>query len=246
MDAGGRRPVHLAGSNLPALELLLSADPDAAAARADHDLLPIHFATSYGDVPCTQRLLAAAPASLYARDAWGCLPVHRAALGGNARVLRHLLSRDPSLSAREDEDGSTPLDLALEEAEEATELEARQAALAVARVLLEYQDPLALAWTLSQHEPAVCAPLFADLAALRALDHDAWSIVPPLASLAAALPAVLARSEREAGQLVRRLPEQSRRRLQTFALVLGRLQRRPRFPALPAEIVTRLLSLFGA
>ena len=58
---------------------------------------------------------------------------------------------------------------------------------------------------------------------------------------AAALPAVLGRSEEEAGCLVRRLPEAERERLRAAALALARASR-DMHPPLPAPAVRIILS----
>lgn len=57
-------------------------------------------------------------------------------------------------------------------------------------------------------ELAQAGALFADVAASRPLSEDDWGLVPAQApGLAAALPAVLARSREEAAHLVHRLPQ---------------------------------------
>lgn len=84
--------------------------------------------------------------------------------------------------------------------------------------------------------PALYAPLVARLA----LTPGEWRRVPtPCPGLAAALPAVLERSEAEAGQLVRRLPRNERQHMQATLLWLAAMQRR-HGTALPPELHRRI------
>lgn len=86
-------------------------------------------------------------------------------------------------------------------------------------------------------------PLFGEVAARWPLLPELWhELVPcPCPGLAAALPAVLARSVDEAACLVRHLPEAERQRLHTAALCLGRAQRVHEVP-LPPAIAAKVLA----
>ena len=74
--------------------------------------------------------------------------------------------------------------------------------------------------------PAPGLPCPVCLTVFQLLLPSQWQRVPaPCPGLGAALPAVLARSEAEAGCLVGRLPVKERAWLRTAALCLGRAQR---------------------
>lgn len=84
--------------------------------------------------------------------------------------------------------------------------------------------------------------LYAPLAARQPLTPVEWARVPvPCPGLSAALPAVLARSEAEAGHLVRCLPAADRQRLRTAAQCIRRVERRWRL-SLPSELLRPLLA----
>jgi hypothetical protein len=74
----------------------------------------------------------------------------------------------------------------------------------------------------------------AEFVAMRALTEQQWQSVPcPLPGLEKALPAVRARSTREAAEVVRRLSPEQRARLQTTAMCLSRF--------LPMHLPTRTI-----
>ena len=121
--------------------------------------------------------------------------------------------------------------------------------LDVARCLLESspQPPAsavlqALSWWGSEHHvEEALAPLYVLLAARQPLMPAQWAQVPwPCPGLGATLPAVLARSEDEARQLVAHLPYADKLRLRTAALCVKRAERCWRLQ-LPADLLRPLL-----
>ena len=100
----------------------------------------------------------------------------------------------------------------------------------------------ALTAALAQPNADILLPLFADLAtASWPLTPEQWVQVPSACpGLGAVLPAVHARSEAEAGELVAHLPRHERRRLRTAALA------RRSGVWLPGPLVGRILALSAA
>ena len=232
---------HAAGiGKVGVVRLLLEGAPAAAAARDIHGQLPLHRAVSaMRREDAAYLLLEAAPAAAAAGDGGGSGPLHWAAMWGGEEVAPLLLAAAPVAIAprvrsrrkwksrrKRESEGE------VEESEEASPgcpLEAAPLALTpylqVARLLLPHTPPEgALAALAAAGDVAL--PLFADLAACHALSTSQWQCVPaPCPGLRAALPAVLARSEAEAGWLVSRLPAPARTRLRVAALCLARAQR---------------------
>ncbi len=87
------------------------------------------------------------------------------------------------------------------------------------------------------------ATLYADLVSRLALTQQEWQSIPaPCPDLVRALPAVIERSEKEAGWLVGRLGQEQRARLRTGALCMGRVMAGVHgAPSLPAELSQRIL-----
>ena len=114
--------------------------------------------------------------------------------------------------------------------------------LAAARLLLP-ATPLDDALAALMSSGSMALPLLADLVARRPLSPGQWQRIPAhCTGLAAALPAVMERSEDEAGYLVAHLTVDDRRRLRTAALCLLRAQRAAGIE-LPTDLVRRMLAL---
>ena len=112
----------------------------------------------------------------------------------------------------------------------------------IARLLMAApgQQPARLLQSLRTQVAA--RPLYAEVASRYPLSPADWQLVPsPCPGLAAALPAVLARSAAEASLLVACLPETERNRLRTAALALHRAQTVARL-SLPQPLVWRILA----
>ncbi|PRW56128.1 replication A 14 kDa subunit B [Chlorella sorokiniana] len=95
-----------------------------------------------------------------------------------------------------------------------------------------------------QNRPRAAGPLYGAFVASRVpLSEELWSRIPlPLPEAAQALPAALACSAQQARQVVWRMSEAERQRLQLFGLCLARLQRRLRMP-LPGPLPGRIMAL---
>lgn len=221
---------------------------------------------------CCVALLAAG-ASPPRPDIRGTTLAHLAALGGHAATLRLLLAAQPDAPLQKDESGDTPVHFAACRTSVeglALLLTARPEAALVrnamgltplgvschcdcpqaARCLLQLGALLPAEEVLGQLAGA--APwsekwrdrLYAAFLSRQPLTAAQWAKVPPCsAAMGKALPAVLKRSEVEAGLLMQRLPLQLRSRLRTAALCLARS---PALPALPTPIMWRVLALVVA
>lgn len=232
-DAVGHLPSHYAANmrggeaqagGLEALELLCQAAPASLLTHIanEHGGLPLHCAVAVANRAAVELLVKLAPAAAMVRShpqlgPAGLLPLS-AALGLAAAACRRKWPR-----------GAPPLTAYLE----------------AARPLLGAMPPEAALPILGQRGQ-LALPLVADLAARWPLARELWQQVPsPCPGLGRALPAVLARSEAEAAQLVARLPAADRHRLRTFALSLQRRQQQLRV-YLPAPLVHRILALLDA
>ena len=241
--AGGCLALHWAASygETEMVRLLLETAPEAALRADAGGRLPLHGAAMHGDEERVRLLLEAAPAAALTADARGWLPLHSA-----ARIvivpMRLLLEAAPEAAMREAH-GRLPLEIFLDAAAEAhCNFTYFSHFLENARLLVRATEPEA---ALSALEKAgeLGLPFFADLAACTALSPAQWQRMPdPCPGLAAILPAVLARSPAEAGQLVFCLPARMRRRLRTGALCLGRVQKE-RHMELPSVLVGQMLAL---
>lgn len=173
------------------------------------------------------------------KSGWNVL--HHLGVQGGMRNLPALLEAAPHATLQRIPGGKLPLDLALQWERDD-----------VARYLLLHGTlPLSgevLSSIRRRRGPDVPVP--ADFAAVvvarQELTSAEWSTLEPVPprrpqhSLAAALPAVLQRSEQEAALLMRCLPPEDRTRLRTLALCLARAQRQQCTP-LPPVLVRRLL-----
>ena len=149
------------------------------------------------------------------------------------------------------DDGRTPLRVALQQPHSPARVQAA-ALLATAGPTQAVLEDLCSTGTVIARE------LLPDFVASRLpLTEAQWALIPsPRPGLSHILPAALASSVSQAGQVVRRLPPPDAQRLRTFALCLARLQRRmpisrrrrpPLWPEyLPAAAVQHILSFFDA
>ncbi len=143
--------------------------------------------------------------------------------------------------------GQLPLDALLSHAaaaQPATTAPGAQLATARAVLAAPGQSASALLQSLALAKGSSLARrLYAEVVASHACNLGDWHLVPlACPGLAAALPAVLQRSEWEAAQLARRLPAEDTQRLQLAALALNRAQARAGLP-LPQPLVWRILTL---
>ena len=240
----GRTPLSSAAANgkVDALRLLLEAAPAAALIVDAVGYLPLHKAASSRSAEAVRLLLeAASPAAALTADAEGRLPLHIAAQGGNADAVRLLLEAAP-VGATTQAPGGIPLEVALARAALFAILNPHAQYLEAARLLLPATPP-ENALSALEEAGQVALPLFADLAASKALSPAQWQRVPaPCPALGAALPAVLARSQAEAALLVGRLPAEACQRLRAGALCQGQAQREHGIE-LPVALVGRVLAL---
>ena len=250
-DADGRTPLFYAASNVrtDAVHMLLAAAPAAALVADKYNTVPLHAAAQAAGENLVRLLLAAEPAAALLGDRLGKLPLYYAAQRGNCAIVRLLLDAAPAAASfRANLQSFLPLEEAIDQAATYRDHHLHAFAthfLQVARLLLRATPPDdALAALAVNGE--LTLPLFADLAACRPLSPEQWQRMPvPCPGLGAALPAVLARSEAEAGLLVQRLPAEEQHRLRTAALALGRAQRELGVALEPA-LVGRVLALAAA
>lgn len=161
-------------------------------------------------------------------------PLHFAAANGRLAIARRLVAAAPSAGAFTDRDGEVPLALALDNRR------LRVARLLLRRADLPPNDTPELLGLLAE-TGAAARHLYPLLAARMPLTPAQWRSIPPgCPGLAAALPAVLARSASEARCLVACLPADDRAALRAGALALARAQRSAGVE-LPPALVTRLL-----
>lgn len=207
-DAAGHLPCHNAAdcrgsSGLETLRLLIQAAPSSLLTHiaADHGGLPLHCAVAAANTAAVQLLVEHAPGAALVRShpplgEAGLLPL-QAALGLAAAAGRCKWPRG----------GQPPA-----------------ASLEATRPLLAAMPP-SIALPVLQQRGELALPLFANLVEQWPLSRQQWQLVPcPCPGLGRALPAVLARSEAEAAQLVARLPPGDGQRLRTSALSLHRRQ----------------------
>ena len=199
----------------------------------------LHAAATRGHVECVRGLLAAG-VDAAALDSAGWTPLALAALNGHMEAALALVAAAPDTClTRHLSTGYCPVEWALHNGH-----------WAVARCLLEHgpQPPaaavlkvLGLCSHLANISDEAIAPLCVLLAARQPLTPADWQQLPaPCPGLGAALPAVLARSEAEAAQLVARLPPADKQRLRTAALCIGRVERSGGLH-LPGDVLRPLL-----
>lgn len=258
-------PIHLAARHgrVGVIRLLLEAAPATATGRRGGP--PIIIA-AWSRQPAAasemvRLLLAAAPKTADSRGHANATPLHAACAAGNAEAAQLIAQAAPATAQVRTTGGweELPLTLALKAA--AAILDGSGEAVNAGERPLEHYSaciqtllpltppdmalPLLTSWPKT---PSVRAsqPFLTDYLALWPLSSAQWELVPtPCPGLGRALPAVLARSDAEAAQLVARLPDSDRSRLRTFALCLHCCQRCAGVQ-LPPVLVHRILSLFDA
>lgn len=226
----GHTPLHEAcgKGNLGAARMLLEAAPQMAPVEDDLHFLPLHWAAAHGNVGVIRLLLAAGAPGLDKRTHAGKTPLHMAVeCCSKADAARILLDACPAAAMMANTEGQRPLHCALQppqpympDGDPATKLSIARQLLPVSELSADQLlDTFAAAGSGAQ-------PLYADLVAFQPLSASQWERVPePCGGLARALPTVLARSDGEAGRLVRRLSAADRERLRLAALCLARAQR---------------------
>ncbi|KAL4430718.1 hypothetical protein ABPG75_005974 [Micractinium tetrahymenae] len=227
-DITHTRPMHYAVSQerlAPVAELLLQLAPAAAGQAGWKGNLALHGAA--GTTPdFLQQLLAAHPAAAMAQNEAGEVPLHQFAKDASPGMLSSLLAAAPAAAGVADNRSRLPLQAALR---------SRPGRTRKARLLLAATEPPAAVAALAAAGKAA-APLWPEFVSRQPLSAADWQEVPlPCPSLGAALQVVVACSEQEAGEVVRRLHQADRERLRAGALALNCL-------ALPASAHRSILS----
>lgn len=242
-SVNGLLPLHCAAflGDAALVALLLQTAPAIATAANFSGFTPLHSAAAAVQAATAAQLLRAAPHTAMAVDDQGFTPMHIAAgrelhRAGEGAVVALLLEAAPEAAAVKDARSKRPLDLAL--AGSLFDVPGLGPNLPAARLLVLASD--ASTGQLLDALPrggAAAHDLYAMMVARRALSTAEWERVPtPCLCLERALPAVLARAEAEAGQLVRHLWGDDREQLRVGALCLLRAQRRHGI-SLPAAVV---------
>ena len=190
--------------------------------------------------------LLAAGSDVLAKDNDGWQPLHDAAFNMDDKAadaaIQALLAAGADVRAKSNS-GKTPLRLAL------------HSRLTAAAALVRAGRAGAVLEELCSADPSGAHQLFPEFVASHVpLTKRQWLSIPTACpGLGRALPAALASSDEQAGQLVCRLPPADSERLRTFALCVARRQRsieqrRERsWPLyLPPAVVKRILSFFDA
>lgn len=246
-DGHGHTAAHFAAvgcgeAGLQVLKLLLDTNPALAAAPTAAGDTPLHYAGTCGSPEAVRLLLGAAPSAAQlagTANMYGALPLHLAARRGCVAAVQLLLQAAPGTAAALTHEHQLPLDWAFW-------LSSRLVGgplVHIASLLIAApgQQPHDLLQCLNRHTPEAL-PLFAQVAAHYPLSPPQWQLIPsPCPGLAAALPAVLERSEAEAALLVARLPAAECRGLRTAALALHRTQAHGRL-WLPLPLMWRILA----
>jgi ankyrin repeat protein len=191
---------------------LLAAAPEAAPVACSDGWMPLHMAAAGGHTEMAQQLLAVAPGTASVANAGGKTLLALAAEGGHTAVVQLLLASGRA--------APRPADL-LFDALRHRQVDAARCLVAAGR---EAKPLLAALERAHKKHHFDAEPLIAEVAARQPLERPHWQLVPPTywPGLAAALPAVLERSETEAGLLAVRLPAAECSRLRLLALCLTR------------------------
>ena len=247
-DSDGCLPLHLAAQSAEregVMALLLAAASAGAVLSDSQGMLPLHKAAIWGSEAMVRLLLEVAPAAAScAALSSGVCPLHCAAASGNSGAVQLLAEAAPAAAALcAGIPPALPLEIALQGVARRWRGHNPRADYTRAARLLLPATPLDDALSALAAAGEAAQPFYPSLVAGRPLSHEQWRRVPaPCSGLAAALPAVLERSEAQAGWLVERLPMEERERLRTAALSLARAQRLRRMH-LPAALVGRVLAL---
>lgn len=218
------------GNHTAAMQQLLDAGASPLTA-ADDGQLPLHFAAQRGGEPAVRLLHAAKPAAATTAASDGKLPLHTAANSANTAAVQLLLEAAPHTATAQMADGKTSLIFACNLAF-LSDIRANVPILGTLDVRL-MADCVQTIRTIVPAAPVSDAlrrllvimyvdalvPVFVGLAVGSPLSRFEWIMFPSKKPcLAAALPAVMKRSEAEAAQLVRLLPCAQRLHLRQAAL----------------------------
>lgn len=113
-------PIHSACARKPPAELiaaLLKAYPDGAKCVDDQGMYPLHYACgNQASREVIRQLIMAYPEAAKKADPRGMLPIHYVACWGpsSTAVIDMILVANRDVATAQDEDGNTPMDLALE------------------------------------------------------------------------------------------------------------------------------------
>jgi len=113
-------PIHSACARKPPAELiaaLLKAYPDGAKCVDDQGMYPLHYACgNQASREVVRQLIMAYPEAAKKADPRGMLPIHYVACWGpsSTAVIDMILVANRDVATAQDEDGNTPMDLALE------------------------------------------------------------------------------------------------------------------------------------
>ena len=245
-----RTALHWASwhNHLAVMQQLLQAGASPMAADRQ-GALPLHLAARRGGEHAVRLLLAAEPAAAATAAASGNLPLSAAAHFGNAAVARLLIEAAPQAAIIPLIDGTTPLQLAcsvcLQPLRQGSgnNVPVPEYVQTIRAILPAVPLGEALQQLAAVRNVDALVPVFADLAVRFPLTPAQWRLLPQgKAGLAAALQAVLQRSEVEAAELVKRLPCEERDRLKAAALCLHRAERQAGVE-LPAPITKHILAM---
>lgn len=188
---------------------------------------PLHFAASEAPLgcspcaaPCSAKLSrhARRPSLLHLTRPTPT-PTPQLAVQGQLAIVQQLLQAEPGMAALRDNRSRLPIILALLNGH----MPAVYCLLDQGEYLIDPTEELLEAMAIGIGDSTL--PLYARLAARRALTVPEWHLVPMCCpGLAPALPAVLARSPAEAAEVVARLPEERGDGLRAAMLVLHRAQ----------------------
>ncbi|PRW33315.1 serine threonine- phosphatase 6 regulatory ankyrin repeat subunit B-like [Chlorella sorokiniana] len=231
------------GGHVPVVRRLLQAAPETAMqpAAAAPCQLPLHVAVAGGHVEVARLLVQAKPAAVEEQDSDGCTPISLALLSelpsGAREALLHSLLAAYADGGMEGAGQDAQLRLVEEMGRclAADNLGAARALLPCMPCTLPLLELLA---DYNVGGTGLERSLYVQLIEQQPLGEAEWEAVPyGCPGLAGALPAVLARSEAEAGRLVAHLSTGERQRLRVAALCLNRASRRQ----LPIELISRIL-----